>query len=76
MKQALQQTFKHLQVILRFSMMSKTHTIKQAVKSLKTNEVELFIKDENRPNLYTRKGKEITKNIRTTTTIGLQSPTK
>ena len=47
-----QQTIKLLQATLQFSMMGKTHTIKQDVKSPKTNEVKLIIEVENQPNLY------------------------
>ena len=49
-------------------MMGKIHTIKQAVKRPKRNEVKLFIKSKSRPNLL-----KIVKRI-TTTTTGLHFP--
>ena len=49
---AKQQTVKFLHVTTRSSMMDNTQTIKQDVKGPKINDVKLFIKDENRTNLY------------------------
>ena len=48
---AKQQTTKLLQRAIQSSMMGKTHTIKNAVKGPKINNVKLFIKDKNWPNL-------------------------
>ena len=48
---AKQRTIKLLKVTTQSLMMGKTHTIKQAVKGPKINDVKLFIKDENQPNL-------------------------
>ena len=42
-------TIKLLQVIALSSIIGKPHTTKQAVNSPKTNDVKLFIKDENQP---------------------------
>ena len=45
-------------------MMGKTHTIRQVVKDPKINEMKLFIKDENQPNLQKKNLRQITINIK------------